>query len=74
MFLIGNKYDFNRIFIIKRHIIIIRQSSTASSLIFEFYIDQDSILLKRDIKKQLRHIFLEFCIDNEYNQIQKNIY
>ena len=40
---------------------------------FEMYICQDNILLKKDIKK-LSHILLEFYIDEEYQQIQKNIY
>ena len=40
---------------------------------FEMHICQDNILLKKDIKK-LSHILLEFYIDEEYQQIQKNIY
>ena len=30
---------------------------------FELYIYQDNILLKKDIKKQPSHIFLQFYID-----------
>ena len=34
-------------------------------ILFELYIYQDNILLKKDKKKQLTHIFLEFNIDQE---------
>ena len=33
--------------------------------LFELYVDQGNILLKKDIKKQLCHIFSEFYIDQE---------
>ena len=32
-------------------------------IFFEFYIYQDNILLQKDLKKQLSHIFLGFYID-----------
>ena len=41
---------------------------------FDFYIYQGSILLKKDMKKQLCYIFLEVHIDQEQNQIQKSTY
>ena len=40
---------------------------------FELDIFQGNTLLKKDIKEQICHIFLEFYIDKERNQIQKNL-
>ena len=41
---------------------------------FESYIDQDNILLKKDLQNQLCNSVFKFCIDQELNQIQKSIY
>ena len=38
---------------------------------FELVIYQGKIFLKKNIKKKICHIFLEFYIDQEYNQIKK---
>ena len=40
---------------------------------FELDIFQGNTLLKKDIKELICHIFLEFYIDKERNQIQKNL-
>ena len=38
----------------------------------EFYIDQEHILLEKDLQKFCL-IFLEFCIDQEYKKYKKEL-
>ena len=46
-------------------------------VLFEFYINWDNILPKKNPQKKLCHTFafvLHCCIDREQNQIEENIY